>query len=106
MVKVILPVVAVLACWVCAPAPADVLPVQAPSVTVPQAAGDAVGTVTATVAKATDESVRATPAPTRQTLQGAAAAPRPAATVVSTTVQVAQRRAGDSGGLPVGASSV
>lgn len=107
MVKVIGLAAAVFACWTCAPAQADVLPIPTPSVAAPAPVQDVVGKVTPAVSKVT-ESVHATPAPTRETLRSAATAAQPAAvaSVAKTTVQMAQGRAGDKGGLRVGSSSV
>lgn len=96
MVRVIGLAVVAAACWTCAPAQADVLPVELPSATVPAAVGEIA------------TSAPAGPTPADDTVRGATAAAQPAvkAAVTTTTVQVAQGRAGDSGGLRVGASSL
>jgi hypothetical protein len=106
MVRVIGLAVAVAACWTCAPAQADVLSVQTPSVPVP-AAEQVVGTVAPGVNKVASSAPTA-PAPAGDTIRKATTAAEPAvkAAVTTTTAQVAQGRAGDSGGLRVGASSL
>ena len=107
MVKVIGLTVAVFAFWTCAPAQADVLPIPVSTEAAPSPVHEVVGKVAPVVTNAT-ETVRATTAPTRATVRSAAAAAQPAAAAVvaRTTVQTAQGRAGDSGGLRVGASSL
>jgi hypothetical protein len=106
MVRIIGLAIAVAACWTCAPAQADVLSVETPSVSLP-AAEQAVGTVAPVVNKVAS-SAPAAPEPAAKTLHNATTAAEPAvkAAVTTTTAQVAQRRAGDSGGLRVGASSL
>jgi hypothetical protein len=106
MVKVIGLAVAVAACWTCAPAQAGVLPIEPPSATVP-AAGNVGGSVSRVVDQVGTSS-QAVPVPADPTVRNAKAAAEPAvrAAVTTTTVQVAQGRAGDSGGLRVGASSL
>jgi hypothetical protein len=106
MVRVIGLAVAVAACWTCAPAQADVLPVDLPSATVPTAV-NVVSSVSPAVAKvATSTPAGSTPAD--DTIRNATAAAQPAvkSAVATTTVQMAQLRAGDSGSLRVGASSL
>jgi hypothetical protein len=106
MVRVIGLAVAVAACWACAPARADVLPLETPSATVP-ATVKVVSSVSPAVGQIAT-SAPAAPAPADETIRNATAAAEPAvkAAVTTTTVQVAQGRAGDSGGLRVGASSL
>ena len=102
MVRVIGLAVAVAACWTCAPAQAGVLPVDLPSATVPTAV-NVVSSVSPAVARVAT-STAAGPTPADDTIRNATAAAQPA--VKTTTVQVAQLRAGDSGSLRVGASSL
>ncbi len=106
MVRVIGLAVAVAACWTCAPAQADVLPVDLPSATVPTAV-NVVSSVSPAVAKVAT-STPAGPTPADDTIRNATAAAQPAvrSAVTTTTVRVAQLRAGDSGSLRVGASSL
>jgi hypothetical protein len=106
MVRVIGLAVVVAACWACAPAQADVLPVELPSAAVP-AAAKVVGSVTPAVGQIAARAPAA-PTPAEDTIRNARAAAQPAvkATVTTTTGRLAQGRAGDSGGLRVGASSL
>jgi hypothetical protein len=106
MVRVLGLAIGVAACWACAPAQADVISLETPSVSVP-AAEQVVSTVAPVVDQVT-ASVPAAPAPAADTIRNAAGAAEPAvkAAVTTTTARVAQRRAGDSGGLRVGASSL
>ena len=106
MVRVIGLAVAVAACWTCAPAQADVLPVELPSATVPTAV-EVVSSVSPAVAKVAT-SAPAGPTPADDTIRNATAAAQPAvkSAVTTTTAQVAHLRAGDSGDLRVGASSL
>jgi hypothetical protein len=105
MVKVIGLAVAVAACWTCAPAQADVPRLEAPSLSVPATAKvvssaiPAAGQVTSSVAAAS--------APAEPAIQAAAAAAEPVVdeAVTTTTLRVAQGRAGESGGLRTGTSS-
>jgi hypothetical protein len=106
MVRVIGLAVAVAACWTCAPAQADVLSIETPSTNLP-AAEQVVSTVTPVVSQVA-KSAPAAPAPAGDAIRHATATAEPAvkAAVATTTAQVAQGRAGDSGGLRVGASSL
>jgi hypothetical protein len=106
MVRLIGLAVAVAACWACAPAQADVLPVQLPTATVP-AAVKAVSSVSPAVGQIAT-SAPAGPTSADDTVRNATAAAKPAvkAAVATTTLQVARGRAGDSGDLRVGASSL
>ena len=106
MVKVIGLVVAVAACWTCAPAQADVLRVELPAATVP-AAAKAVGSVTPAVRQIA-KSAPGGPARADDAIRNATAATQPAvdAAVATTTAKVAQVRAGATRGLRVGASSL
>src|SRR4051812_43875414 len=99
MVRLIGLAVAVAACWTCAPAQADVLPVELPSATVP-AAVKVVGSVNPGLARIAT-SAPAGPTPADDTVRNATTAAQPVvkAAVTTTTLQVAQARAGDSGDL-------
>jgi hypothetical protein len=99
------PLAAVIAaCCLCAPAQADVLPIKPPSASVP-AAAKVVSSAQPAVGQIATRA--AAPTPPDVTIPDAAAAkPAVQAAVTTTTAQVAQGRAGDSGALRVGASSL
>ena len=112
MVRVIGLAAAVVACWACAPAQAGTLPVDLPPASVPQvslpAAEQVANDVTPVVRQVTDR-LPAVPT-TSETLRKTTAAAQPAVdaavATTATTARVAQGRAGESGGLRVGASSL
>ena len=106
MVRVIGLAIAVAACWTCAPAQADVLSIETPSANLP-AAEHVVSTVTPVVSQVAN-SAPVAPAPASDTIRNATAATEPAvkAAVIATTARVAQGRAGGSGDLRVGVSSL
>jgi hypothetical protein len=111
MVRVIGLAAAVVACWTCAPAQAAVLGVEVPATSVPAvpAADPVVSKVTPVVDQVT-KSLPAVPAPADETLRNATAAAQPAVDAAvqtaTRTARVVQGRAGDSGDLRVGASSL
>jgi hypothetical protein len=117
MVRLIGLAAAVAACWACAPAQAAALgvevPAAAPSASVPSVSVPAADRVVSDVKPVVDQVTKSVPvvsAPADETLRKATAAAQPAvaAAVDGTTriAQVAQGRAGDTGGLRVGASSL
>jgi hypothetical protein len=113
MVRVTGVAAAVVACWACAPAQAGTVGVELPAASAPQvsvpAAEQVANDVTPVVRQVTDR-LPAVPTTTTETLRKTTAAAQPAvdAAVETTTstAQVARGRAGGSGGLRVGASSL
>jgi hypothetical protein len=94
--------VVVAACWSCAPAQAGVVPLALPATSVP---------ATAKVGDSVRRAVEQVPAsrasaPADATVRSATAAAQSAVETANTTVQVAQGRAGASGDLHVGVSSL
>lgn len=104
MVRLVSLAAVVGACWLCAPAQADTLPVQPPAAAVNTAAQ--VGNTVRPVVKQVTTSAPAS-APAEVTIRKATAAAKPAVeAAVTTTVQMAPGRVDGNGGLRVGASSL
>jgi hypothetical protein len=104
MVRLVSLAAVVGACWLCAPAQADTLPVQPPAAAVNTAA-QVVNTVRPVVTQVTTSAPASAPA--EVTIRKATAAAKPAVeAAVTTTVQVAPGRVDGNGGLRVGASSL